>query len=171
MSILQSSFTRAIKAISFSINQTVRPFGVTPITQVKEIIKTQDEKNTITIEGQFVKSPRSKFLLKEYSEIKQSKKKFCPKCSLGLDVKHTDVLILSQYVRSDGCMLPRRVTGLCPRQQKKMSILVAMAQKAGLMSNLTPATSRKDPKLRREWRKFNIYFVEEKTKEIRRLRC
>ena len=42
-----------------------------------------------------------------------------------------DVLILSQFVRSDGCMIPRRITGLCKMQQKKIGILVAMAQKAG----------------------------------------
>lgn len=55
----------------------------------------------------------------------------CYMCALGLDVKHTDVLILSQFVRSDGCMLPKRITGLCRRQQKKVGKLVTMAQKAG----------------------------------------
>lgn len=42
-----------------------------------------------------------------------------------------DVLILSQFVRSDGCMLPRRITGLCNIQQKRITTMVAMAQKAG----------------------------------------
>jgi small subunit ribosomal protein S18 len=42
-----------------------------------------------------------------------------------------DVLILSQFVRSDGCMLPRRITGLCRLQQKRVSNMVSMAQKAG----------------------------------------
>lgn len=42
-----------------------------------------------------------------------------------------DVLILSQFVRSDGCMLPRRITGLCNVQQKRITTMVAMAQKAG----------------------------------------
>lgn len=92
---------------------------------------TQDAKNTVKIEGILVKSPRDEFLLKEVKEARACGERFCPKCSIGLDVKHTDVLILSQYVRSDGCMLPRRVTGLCSKQQKKMRILVAMAQKAG----------------------------------------
>lgn len=55
----------------------------------------------------------------------------CPVCASGLDIKHTDVLILSQFVRSDGCMLPRRVTGLCKRQQKRVGTLVTMAHKAG----------------------------------------
>lgn len=81
----------------------------------------------------------------------------CSLCATGLDVKHTvsslygeivcvllsvlilsysyvsqDVLILSQFLRTDGCMLPRRITGLCDVQQKRITVLVAMAQKAGL---------------------------------------
>lgn len=40
-------------------------------------------------------------------------------------------MILSQFVRSDGCMLPRRVTGLCKIQQKRVSTMVTMAHKAG----------------------------------------
>jgi len=34
----------------------------------------------------------------------------------------------------------------------------------GLMSNLTPAWSRKDPKKRRDWKKFNTYFDEQTIK-------
>ncbi|KAL9872862.1 small ribosomal subunit protein bS18-like [Glossina fuscipes fuscipes] len=86
--------------------------------------------------------------------------KFCPECTLGLDLKHTDLLILSQYVRSDGCMLPKRITGLCYRQQKRIGSLVTMAQKAGLMPNLAPAGSKKDPKSRFGWKNFNKYFYE-----------
>jgi small subunit ribosomal protein S18 len=67
-------------------------------------------------------------LLKEHQK---EGKHFCPECTLGLEIKHTDVLILSQFLRPDGCMLPRRVTGLCKRQQKRISTMVAMAQKAG----------------------------------------
>lgn len=80
------------------------------------------------IEGEYKASPREGQLLKQVSE---PGKKFCLKCTLGLDVKHTDVLILSQYLRSDGCMLPRRITGLCNVQQKYMGELVRMAHKAG----------------------------------------
>ena len=56
----------------------------------------------------------------------------CPICSLGLQIKHTDILIISQFVRSDGRMLPRRVTALCRKEQRRMSSLVAMAHKAGI---------------------------------------
>lgn len=40
-------------------------------------------------------------------------------------------MILSQFVRKDGCMLPRRVTGLCKPSQYKISTLVSMAHVAG----------------------------------------
>lgn len=91
-------------------------------------VQVTEEQNSLVISGEYVKSPRVDSLLRDASDVK----KFCPKCSLGLDVKHTDVLILSQYLRSDGCMLPRRVTGLCKVQQKRMGKLVTMSQKAGM---------------------------------------
>lgn len=84
------------------------------------------EGNTIVFEGVHKSSPREPYLLKNTTNL-------CPLCATGLDVKHTDVLILSQFVRSDGCMLPRRITGLCKKQQKRMSSLVTMAQKAGII--------------------------------------
>lgn len=82
-------------------------------------------------------SPRTELLvraekIKELAPIvTDTNAKPCYMCALGLDVKHTDVLILSQFVRTDGCMLPRRITGLCRRQQKKIGKMVSMAQKAG----------------------------------------
>uniref|UniRef100_A0A2H8TFK8 28S ribosomal protein S18a, mitochondrial n=1 Tax=Melanaphis sacchari TaxID=742174 RepID=A0A2H8TFK8_9HEMI len=78
----------------------------------------------LIIQGTFVTSPRKDQVIQNNSEC-------CSLCNLGLNVKHTDVLILSQFVRPDGCMMPQRVTGLCKTQQKKMSKLVSMAHKAG----------------------------------------
>lgn len=43
-----------------------------------------------------------------------------------------DVLILSQFLRADGCLLPRRVTGVCWGQQQRLKMLVNKAQRAGL---------------------------------------
>uniref|UniRef100_A0A1B0GGD8 Large ribosomal subunit protein mL66 n=1 Tax=Glossina morsitans morsitans TaxID=37546 RepID=A0A1B0GGD8_GLOMM len=132
----------------------IRSINTTAINLVKEIQQKQ-EKTSLIFEGIRKPSPRANLTLKEVCEPK-----FCPECTLGLDLKHTDVLILSQYVRSDGCMLPKRITGLCYRQQKKIGTLVTMAQKAGLMPNLAPAGSKKDPKRRFGWKKFNKYFYE-----------
>ncbi|GAB0095005.1 mitochondrial ribosomal protein S18A [Sergentomyia squamirostris] len=168
MNFFNKSLCPAIRQIYLNLRQNARNFAVTPIHQLKELKSTQ-EGNVIKIEGVVLNSPRYEFLLDDFKKARAKGEKFCPKCTLGLDVKHTDVLILSQYVRSDGCMLPSRITGLCRRQQKKMTILVAMAQKAGLMSNLTPANSKKNPKLRHQWKKFNHYFEEKETKEIKYL--
>lgn len=126
------------------------------VNHLKEIQVTREGKKLI-VQGVHVKSPREPYLVK--SPVGEGP---CPLCRLGLEVKHTDVLILSQFLRIDGCVLPQRITGLCKRQQQKISILVAMAQKAGLMSNIAPANSKKDPKLRSKWKKFNTYFDESK---------
>lgn len=110
--------------------------------------------------GKYLESPRESLLVPQIAECRANGTQFCPKCTLGLDIKHTDVLILSQYVRADGCMLPRRITGLCKRQQKYIGTLVTMAQKAGLMPNIAPENSKRDPKKRFGHKKFNRYYDE-----------
>ncbi|KAF6210654.1 hypothetical protein GE061_013761 [Apolygus lucorum] len=146
---LRTSAVAPVKALY----QPTRHLSLSPIQRLKEITITKTEKKTI-FEAQFKPEPWEAFKLENASPSA------CSLCATNLDVKHTDVLILSQFVRSDGCMLPRRITGLCKTQQKKVSKMVAMAQKAGLMSNLTPANSKKDPKKRQKWKKFNTYFDE-----------
>ncbi|KAF5280865.1 hypothetical protein FQR65_LT03014 [Abscondita terminalis] len=129
-----------------------RAISIFPSLKLKEVVEISEGKNVI-IKGINVPSGREQFLLKNNSVS-------CPICSTGLNIKHTDVLILSQFIRSDGCMLPRRITGLCTKQQKRMSTLVTMAQKAGLMPNFNPSYSKKDPKKRSGWKKYNKYFDE-----------
>uniref|UniRef100_A0A182P709 Large ribosomal subunit protein mL66 n=1 Tax=Anopheles epiroticus TaxID=199890 RepID=A0A182P709_9DIPT len=141
----------------------VRNFSLSSTHRLKEI-KEVTANDTLVIKGEYVPSPRQDTLLPQLVEARTKGERFCPQCTLGLEIKHTDVLILSQYVRSDGCMLPRRVTGLCKRQQRRMSALVTMAQKAGLMPNLNPATSKRDPKQRYQWKKYNKYFDEQTIK-------
>ncbi|XP_053695148.1 30S ribosomal protein S18 [Sabethes cyaneus] len=148
-----------LSGFNFLIQSNLRSFSVTTACNLKEIKETL-QKDRLSISADYVASPRTGQLLKEVAEAKQSGKQFCPKCTLGLDVKHTDVLILSQFLRSDGCMLPRRVTGLCKRQQRRMGALVIMAQKAGLMPNMNPSWSKRDPKQRYQWKKYNKYFDE-----------
>ena len=56
-----------------------------------------------------------------------------------------DVLLLSQFIRSDGGMLPRKITGLCLEEHRKIAICVQMAHREGqcccllLVLNLHPA--------------------------------
>ncbi|XP_072742944.1 large ribosomal subunit protein mL66 [Anoplolepis gracilipes] len=138
---------------SLMIPEPNRNISLSATTRLREIIEKK-EGNVLTIEARRVPQKKEHLLLNLNSNA-------CLLCTTKLDVKHTDVLILSQFVRSDGCMLPRRITGLCNVQQKRMSVLVTMAQKAGLMPNLAPKWSRMDPKRRRDWKKFNTYFDEE----------
>ncbi|RZC34518.1 Ribosomal S18 domain containing protein [Asbolus verrucosus] len=150
MSVLRiSRFNGALKHV---LGES-RAFSLCPRLQLKQLEEAQEGK-TLVISAKIIPSEREPYVLKkDHSSA-------CPVCASGLDIKHTDVLILSQFVRTDGCMLPRRITGLCNKQQKRMSILVAMAHKAGLMPNLNPSYSKKDPKRRYQWKKFNKYFDE-----------
>ncbi|XP_072934866.1 large ribosomal subunit protein mL66-like isoform X2 [Epargyreus clarus] len=153
-----SLFKNSITSTSIRALSTTKPLNV------KEL-REQKEGDTLLIEGVTIPSPNKQLLvraenIKDLVPKVESEKPPCYLCSLGLEIKHTDVLILSQFVRSDGCMLPRRITGLCRRQQKKIGKMVTMAQKAGLMINLTPSYCKKDPRKRREHKKFNTYFDE-----------
>ncbi|XP_060259192.1 large ribosomal subunit protein mL66 isoform X3 [Ovis aries] len=49
-----------------------------------------------------------------------------------------DVLLLSQFIRPHGGMLPRRVTGLCQEEHRKIEECVKMAHRAGLLPNHRP---------------------------------
>ncbi|XP_032665051.1 28S ribosomal protein S18a, mitochondrial [Odontomachus brunneus] len=155
MTLLYRSIRQFAKNLIFP--EPHRSISFSATARLREII-TNKEGNTLTIEGANVSEKNAHRQLKLKSNA-------CPLCATGLDVKHTDVLILSQFVRSDGCMLPRRITGLCSIQQKRIGIMVAMAQKAGLMPSLAPSWSKKDPTRRHKWKKYNTYFDEDTIKQ------
>ncbi|XP_077291209.1 mitochondrial ribosomal protein S18A [Arctopsyche grandis] len=140
-------------------NAINRHFNVSAPVAVKQIVTTTQNKE-MTVEGLRVSSPREHWLVKPTTDVTVGDRKPCYMCALDLDVKHTDVLILSQFVRSDGCMLPKRITGLCSMQQKKIGVMVQMAHRAGLMLNLTPKGCKRNISNRKNWKKFNTYFDE-----------
>ncbi|XP_075781143.1 large ribosomal subunit protein mL66 isoform X2 [Pelodiscus sinensis] len=59
----------------------------------------------------------------------------CPICRWNLKYKYNyeDVLLLSQFIRSDGGMLSRKITGLCLEEHKKVAVCVQMAHRAGTL--------------------------------------
>ena len=57
----------------------------------------------------------------------------CFGLGIRIEFSFSDVLILEQFVEGDGKLMSRTVTGLCKRQQFRITKLVKMAQKAGLM--------------------------------------
>lgn len=91
-------------------------------------VKVEQNGKALEISAEIKPSPREPLVLKE---VRSTEQKFCPKCTLGLDIKHTDVLILKQYLREDGTMLPRRITKLCAVQQKNIGTMVIMSRRAG----------------------------------------
>ncbi|XP_012272035.1 28S ribosomal protein S18a, mitochondrial [Orussus abietinus] len=134
------------------LSNSRRDISLSSVSRIKEI-HVEKEDNTTIIEAVVKPQPKEHLLVK-------TDKKSCILCALDLDVKHTDVLILSQFLTSRGCMLPKRITGLCSVQQKRVTTLVAMAQKAGLMPNIAPKSSKKDPTTRYKWKKYNTYYDE-----------
>uniref|UniRef100_G3MKT7 28S ribosomal protein S18a, mitochondrial n=1 Tax=Amblyomma maculatum TaxID=34609 RepID=G3MKT7_AMBMU len=116
-------------------------------------VRESQEGNTTVIEGVFVDSPRKGRVI----EPKHTSSA-CPLCRLGLKkINHTDVLILSQFMDSQGNMLPRDVTGLCFKQHRIVSALLYQAQRTGLIYK-----EEHTPKER--WQELNNYFGRTKLK-------
>ncbi|XP_077568287.1 large ribosomal subunit protein mL66 [Stigmatopora nigra] len=98
---------------------------------IRQVIEKQEGK-TLTIEGKIL----------EMSNVSQppNPSAKCPiyKWNLQNKYNYTDVLLLSQFIRSDGGMLPKRITGLCPAEHNKVAVCVQMAHRAGLLPDHRP---------------------------------
>ncbi|XP_074662585.1 large ribosomal subunit protein mL66-like [Tubulanus polymorphus] len=164
---------------SFSSHSRIlsRYFSSTPRFSLKKVVENT-EGDVTTIEGKYIKSAREEFMVKspEEKEIQPaeesaaSHQKPCPLCALDLEVKYTDVLIISQFLRPDGCPLPRRVTGLCNKQQRRLMKLTRQAQQAGLMPELRPdlpgGKQRQHIKSQYKFKKYNVYFMTREEKKM-----
>jgi len=118
----------------------------------KEIRKIENDAS-ITVEGVYVESPRVKHLIKFENHPTDE---LCSLCRFNIPIRHTDVLILNQFVNSYGKVIPRKVTGLCRDQHKRVEYLVVMAQKAGLM----PMYKGKVLQELSGWEAYNKYYNE-----------
>jgi len=112
---------------------------------LRKIVKNVDDKTT-TVEGVYIPSDRKDNLLQPSVEASYSgtpcKSEPCnavtrschPFCRFNFvhEVKHTDVLIISQFMDSQGKIMDREVTGLCKRQHTRVNKLIKMAAKSGL---------------------------------------
>ena len=107
------------------------------ITLPREIVITEKGK-TIIVEGVERESERKNCLInpefprKNSCDAKGSCHSLCQFDEVH-EIKHTDVLILEQFVDNSGKIISRDVTGLCERQHYRMNKLIGMAQKSGLM--------------------------------------
>ncbi|XP_071795928.1 large ribosomal subunit protein mL66-like [Asterias amurensis] len=96
----------------------------------REVTETTDG-NLTTIEAVY-KDPPENFYPTEDPH------RACPICSRNLRVTYKDVLILSQFIRPDGGLLPRRITGVCKKQQRLIQECVKRAHLAGLLPDHRP---------------------------------
>nr|XP_033793752.1 39S ribosomal protein S18a, mitochondrial [Geotrypetes seraphini] len=109
-----------------------RGWRTTAVRGLREVVEAKDGKATV-IEGKIKEDINIPVLPPNPSGQ-------CPICRWNLKHKYnyTDVLLLSQFIRSDGGMLPRRVTQLCTEEHWKITICVKMAHRAGLLPNHRP---------------------------------
>ncbi|XP_038074612.1 39S ribosomal protein S18a, mitochondrial-like [Patiria miniata] len=96
----------------------------------REVIETV-EGNSTTIEAVYKDPPENHHTI-------DNPHRACPICSRNLRVTYKDVLILSQFIRPDGGMLPRRITGVCKKQQRNLEECVQRAHRAGLLPDHRP---------------------------------
>uniref|UniRef100_A0AAF5PPI4 Ribosomal protein S18 n=2 Tax=Wuchereria bancrofti TaxID=6293 RepID=A0AAF5PPI4_WUCBA len=60
-------------------------------------------------------------------------------CNVPIKIRYSDVLILEQFMRKDGTVLPQQLTGLCKKQQQRIERCVMQAHWAGLFPDRTAA--------------------------------
>ncbi|XP_055046261.1 large ribosomal subunit protein mL66 [Misgurnus anguillicaudatus] len=111
--------------------QRIAVLGNAQTRGLRHVVEQKEGKTTI-IEG----------VIEPTSEVPQPPNPTakCPIYRWNLQNKYnyTDVLLLSQFIRSDGGMLPRRITGLCAHEHTKIAICVQMAHRAGLLPDHRP---------------------------------
>ncbi len=62
------------------------------------------------------------------------RKKVCIFCAKGIDeVDYRDIAKLSRFISEKGKILPRRVTGLCAKHQRQLSVAVKRAREMALL--------------------------------------
>merc|ERR1712156_1367507 len=143
-------------------NVSLRLLSTTNCRTVRRII-VEEEGKTINIKGVKEDSPRTKNVIDSSmfsaSGSCDAYENCHPLCKFDKvhEIKHTDVLILEQFVDSNGDLMPRDLTGLCERQNYRLNKLVGMAQKAGLMDS---KDKFKMEKVTKPWAKYNSYWDE-----------
>ncbi|KAK6743133.1 hypothetical protein RB195_010413 [Necator americanus] len=93
--------------------------------------------------------------VEEIAEPPRTSNSHCALCTCNIPVKlsYSDVLILEQFMREDGTVLPRQLTGLCKKQQLRLERCVMQAHWAGLFPDRTiPEFDRSG------YKRFNRYW-------------
>ena len=62
------------------------------------------------------------------------RKKVCKFCVEKIDsVNYKDVRLLAQFVAESGKIVPRRLTGVCTRHQRRLSVAIKQARNIALL--------------------------------------
>ncbi|XP_069464875.1 large ribosomal subunit protein mL66 [Ambystoma mexicanum] len=123
-------------AVLLRVLRSVLPRGAGSVTLqsrgMREVVENKEGKTSI-LEGKLIENVKPAVPPPNPSGQ-------CPICRWNLKHKYnySDVLLLSQFIRGDGGMLSRRVTGLCAEEHRKVAICVAMAHRAGLLPDHRP---------------------------------
>ncbi|XP_056604583.1 39S ribosomal protein S18a, mitochondrial [Triplophysa dalaica] len=133
---VMQSIRTALRSVQSDFNpkgliQRIPVLGIAPCRGLRNVVEKKEGKTTV-IEGVIESTP-------ERPQPPNPTAK-CPIYRWNLQNKYNyiDVLLLSQFIRSDGGMLPRRVTGLCAQEHNKIAICVQMAHRAGLLPDHRP---------------------------------
>ena len=105
------------------------------------LVKISEDGDKIVVEAVPFESERKDYLVKlpdqEDNESKFGSHDFCnacPLCRLNLRrLEYSDILILHQFVETNGRLMPREVTGLCIRSYDKVKKMVRQAHSARLL--------------------------------------
>uniref|UniRef100_A0A915Q2Y5 Uncharacterized protein n=1 Tax=Setaria digitata TaxID=48799 RepID=A0A915Q2Y5_9BILA len=106
----------------------------TALTMYKKKIDAKVDGNTTIVEVVDVPDVDNRKVLKHNPET-------CTLCTCNIPVKirYSDVLILEQFMREDGTVLPKALTGLCKKQQQRIERCIMQAHWAGLFPDKTTA--------------------------------
>ncbi|CAH8434332.1 unnamed protein product [Schistosoma bovis] len=109
-------------------SDALRRFLSTSHIRNKKEVKYTINKNVTTVEGVLVPSEREGKVvcLDGFGDPRDRD----PISRLGLNIRHTDVRILSQFLRPDGTVLPRRISGISCRSQIHLELMIERARKA-----------------------------------------
>jgi len=112
--------------------QMKRGFSASSVLFYKDVDHKEEGKK-IVVQGVSVASPnKSNVVTEGCREGRQHCHPFCRSPVVG-QVKHTDVLLIDQFLTSTGEMYSQDELGICKRQWVRLKKLAEMAQRAGLM--------------------------------------
>jgi len=84
--------------------------------------------------GNYKKNNRNNYSDDDNVRIRKPKKKVCAYCAdKNLEIDYKQVEKLRKYVSEKGKILPRRVTGLCAKHQRELTIAVKRARHIALL--------------------------------------